>query len=135
MGSQREAKCYTKESNGSQEAKGLSWLNNIHTKTRLSDLNCPGRGQLTLREYFIHYSSISLKISFLGFDVQTFGFRQWEAEGNPNVKQKNSMEAKKPKVYGCYLIFVPKRDRLMQKPTIEVNILLGDISLITVEFH
>ena len=38
MGSQGEAKCYTKEFNGSQEAKGLSWLNNICTKTKLSDV-------------------------------------------------------------------------------------------------
>ena len=35
MGSQGEAKCYTKEFNGSQEAKGLWWRNNIRTKTRL----------------------------------------------------------------------------------------------------
>ena len=67
----------------------------------------------SLREYFIHYSSISLKISSLGFDVQTFGFRQLEAKWKPNVTQKNSMEAKKPKVYGGYLIFIPKRDQLL----------------------
>ena len=30
--------------------------------------------------------------------------------GKPNVTQKNSMEAKKPKVYGGYLILVRKRD-------------------------
>ena len=59
----------------------------------------------------------------LGFDVQTFGFRQWEAKGKPNVTQKNSMEAKKPKVYGGYLILVRKRDHLVQKPTIEAKIL------------
>ena len=39
MGSQEEAKCYTKEFNGSQEAKGLWWLNNIRTKTRLLDVD------------------------------------------------------------------------------------------------
>ena len=38
---------------------------------------------------------------------------QREAKGKPNVTQKNSMEAKKPKVYGSYLIFVPKRDHLV----------------------
>ena len=37
---------------------------------------------------------------------------QREAKAKPNVTQKNSMEAKKPKVYGCYLIFVPKRENL-----------------------
>ena len=35
MGSQGEAKCYTKEFNGRQEAKGLWSLNNIRTKTRV----------------------------------------------------------------------------------------------------
>ena len=40
-------------------------------------------------------------------------FQQSEAKGKPNVTQKNSMEAKKPKVYGSYLIFVPKRDHLV----------------------
>ena len=34
MGRQREAKCYTKEFNGSQEAKGLWLLSSIRTKTR-----------------------------------------------------------------------------------------------------
>ena len=34
MGSQSEAKCYTKQFNGSQEAKGLWLLPNIRTKTR-----------------------------------------------------------------------------------------------------
>ena len=48
---------------------------------------------------------------------------QREAKGKPNVTQKNLMEAKKPKVYVCYLIFVPKRDHLVLKPTIEANIL------------
>ena len=32
MGSQGEVNCYTKEFNGSQEAKGLWWLNNIRRK-------------------------------------------------------------------------------------------------------
>ena len=36
---QGEAKCYTKEFNGSQEAKGLWSLNNIRTKTRLLNVN------------------------------------------------------------------------------------------------
>ena len=49
----------------------------------------------------------------LGFDVQTFGFRLWEAKGKPNVTQKNSTEAKKRKVYGGYLILVRKRDHLV----------------------
>ena len=39
IGSQGEAKCYTKEFNGSQEAKGLWSLNNIRTKTRLLNVN------------------------------------------------------------------------------------------------
>ena len=39
MGSQEEAKCYTKEFNVRQEAKGLWSLNNIRTKTRLLNVN------------------------------------------------------------------------------------------------
>ena len=39
IGSQGEAKCYTEEFNGSQEAKGLWSLNNIRTKTRLFNVN------------------------------------------------------------------------------------------------
>ena len=35
MGSQEKAKCYTKEFNGSQEAKGLWSQNNFCTKARL----------------------------------------------------------------------------------------------------
>ena len=34
MGSQREATCYTKELNGSHDAKGIWLLSNIRTKTR-----------------------------------------------------------------------------------------------------
>ena len=39
MGSQGEAKCNTKEFNGSHEAKGLWSQNNIRTKTRLLNVN------------------------------------------------------------------------------------------------
>ena len=39
MGSQGEAKCYTKEFDGSQETKGLWSQNNIRTKTRLLDVD------------------------------------------------------------------------------------------------
>ena len=56
MGSQREAKCYTKEFNGSQEAKGLWLLSNIRTKTRLFSVETYSRGQNTLRRYFIDHS-------------------------------------------------------------------------------
>ena len=56
IGSQREAKCYTKEFNGSQEAKDLWWLSNIGTKTRPFSVETYNRGQNTLRRYFIDYS-------------------------------------------------------------------------------
>ena len=56
MGSQREAKCYTKEFSGSQEAKGLWLLSNIGTKTRPFSIETYNRGQNTLRRYFIDYS-------------------------------------------------------------------------------
>ena len=38
---------------------------------------------------------------------------QGEAKRKPNVTQKNSMEAKKPKVYGRCLILVRKQDHLV----------------------
>ena len=56
MGSQREAKCYTKEFNGSQEAKGLLLLFNIRNKTRSFSVETYNRSQHTLRRYFIDYS-------------------------------------------------------------------------------
>ena len=49
-------KCYTKEFNGSQEAKGLWWLSNIGTKTRPFSVETYNQGQNTLRRYFIDYS-------------------------------------------------------------------------------
>ena len=55
MGSQREAKCYTKEFNGSQEAKGL-WSLSIGTKTRPFSVETYNQGQNTLKRYFIDYS-------------------------------------------------------------------------------
>ena len=56
MGSQREAKCCTKEFNGRQERKGLWWLSNIGTKTRPFSVETYNRGQNTLRRYFIDHS-------------------------------------------------------------------------------
>ena len=56
MGSQREAKWYTKEFNGSQEAKGLWLLPDIRTKRRPFSVETYNRGQNTLRRYFIDYS-------------------------------------------------------------------------------
>ena len=43
---QWEAKCYTKEFNGSQEAKGLWLLSNIRTKTRPFNVETYNRGQI-----------------------------------------------------------------------------------------
>ena len=86
MGSQGEAKCYTKEFNGSQEAKGLWWLNNILTKTRLSDVNPPIEVN-RLQERMFHSlqfeaNTLSDNISLnfidtfhaLAFHFQAFGF-------------------------------------------------------------
>ena len=56
MGSQREAKCYIKEFNGRQEAKGLWLLSNIRTKTRPFSVEIYNRRQNTLRKYFIDCS-------------------------------------------------------------------------------
>ena len=56
MGSQKEATCYTKEVNGSPEAKGLWLLSNIRTKTRPLSVETYNRGQNNLKRYFIDYS-------------------------------------------------------------------------------
>ena len=56
MGSQREAKCYTEEFNGSPEAKGLwSYLIILQKRDPFS-VETYNRGQNTLSRYFIDYS-------------------------------------------------------------------------------
>ena len=56
MGSQREAKCYTKEFNGSQEAKGLwSYLIMVQKGDPFS-VETYNRGQNTLNRYVIDYT-------------------------------------------------------------------------------
>ena len=46
MGSQREAQCYKKEFNRSQEAKSLWWLSNIRTKTGPFSVETYKRGKI-----------------------------------------------------------------------------------------
>ena len=56
MGKQREAKCYTKKFNGTQEAKGLwSYVIMVQKRDPFS-VETYNRGQNTLGRYFIYYS-------------------------------------------------------------------------------
>ena len=94
MGSQGEAKCYTKEFNGSQEAKGLWSQNNIRMKTRPLTVNLWSRPIIHFHTIF-HSFLLKLFMPWLPFSnlwLMTMGS---QGEAKSETKELNgSQEAK-----------------------------------------
>ena len=93
MGSQGEAKGYTKEFNGSQEAKGLWSENNFSTKTTLLNVNISSR--LIHSQTIFDSDLLKIFMPWLPFSnlwLLTMG-SQWEAKSETK-RLNRSQEAK-----------------------------------------
>ena len=107
--SQGEAKGETKDFSGCQKAKGFQGYINFYSRKDLTELKeCMHK----CRKFVLENFTISVKNV-----LASSWLPQKEAMGKPKVKQRISMEAKKPRVLEETLIFVRKKILLKQEKT------------------